>query len=218
MVTNQSVRGWLPRSGRMCAWTQRSTGDTQRLTRGRSLRPRGRGATRPAGTTMEVTQPVATPVVEPAVQPAAKTDETPLLPRGQLLAISVYWFGISVMWGGYEIFGQQKVESLVGVPTRGQTMGFLEFGAAIVSRSSSSRRSARSATTCVALGAAQAVHLRRRAARRRVHLSDRDVAVADRRWPRSCCFSRSAPTSPRARSRATCRTSCPTARSIPRAR
>ena len=29
-----------------------------------------------------------------------------LLPRGQLLAISVYWFGINMLWGGYEIFGQ----------------------------------------------------------------------------------------------------------------
>ncbi|HYI22311.1 MAG TPA: MFS transporter [Candidatus Limnocylindrales bacterium] len=55
-----------------------------------------------------------------------------MLPRGQLLAISVYWFGINMLWGGYEIFGQWKVESLVGVPTRGTTMGLLELGAALV--------------------------------------------------------------------------------------
>ncbi len=78
---------------------------------------------------MDVTQPIAAPVSEAA----AAAVETPLLPPTQLLAISVYWLGISAMWGGYEIFGQQKVESFVGVATRGQTMGFLEFGAAIVS-------------------------------------------------------------------------------------
>ncbi len=54
------------------------------------------------------------------------------LPIGQLLAISVYWFGINALWGGYEIFGQWKVESLVGVDTRGETIGYVEFGAALV--------------------------------------------------------------------------------------
>jgi len=55
-----------------------------------------------------------------------------VLPRGQLLAISVYWFGINMLWGGYEIFGQWKVEQIVGIPTRGTTMGLLELGAALV--------------------------------------------------------------------------------------
>ena len=55
-----------------------------------------------------------------------------MLPRGQLLAISVYWFGINMLWGGYEIFGQWKVEQIVGIPTRGTTMGLLELGAALV--------------------------------------------------------------------------------------
>jgi MFS family permease len=55
-----------------------------------------------------------------------------LLPRSQLLSISIYWFGINALWGGYEIFGQQKVESFVGVATRGEVMGYLEFGAALV--------------------------------------------------------------------------------------
>ncbi len=56
----------------------------------------------------------------------------PLLPWGQLLAISVYWFGINALWGGYEIFGQWKVEQLVGVETRGATIGLVEAGAALV--------------------------------------------------------------------------------------
>ena len=79
---------------------------------------------------MEISQPITTPGVEPVT---AAAYETPLLPRGQLLAISVYWLGISAMWGGYEIFGQQKVEALVGIETRGQTLGYLEFAAALVS-------------------------------------------------------------------------------------
>lgn len=62
----------------------------------------------------------------------APATATPLLPRGQLLAISTYWFGINALWGGYEIFGQWKVERLVGVETRGETIGYVEFGAALV--------------------------------------------------------------------------------------
>ena len=55
-----------------------------------------------------------------------------LLPRSQLLAISVYWFGINALWGGYEIFGQHRVEELVGTATRGEVMSYLEFAAALV--------------------------------------------------------------------------------------
>lgn len=68
-------------------------------------------------------------------RPAEASDipeATPLLPWGQLLAISIYWFGINALWGGYEIFGQSRVEQLVGVETRGQTIGYVEFGAALV--------------------------------------------------------------------------------------
>ena len=61
------------------------------------------------------------------------TPEVPLLPRNQLLAISVYWFGINMLWGGYEIFGQWKVENLIGQAHRGEIMGYIEFGGAIVS-------------------------------------------------------------------------------------
>ena len=90
---------------------------------------------------MEVTQPISTPPVEPKAPagragadnpPRVENGDIPLLPRGQLLAISVYWFGINALWGGYEIFGQWKVESLVGIETRGQTIGYVEFGAALV--------------------------------------------------------------------------------------
>jgi len=69
----------------------------------------------------------------PTSSPAATEGRpTVLLSRAQLLSISVYWFGINALWGGYEIFGQERVEALVGVPTRGTVMGYLEFAAALV--------------------------------------------------------------------------------------
>jgi MFS family permease len=62
----------------------------------------------------------------------AASRPTGLLPRSQLLAISIYWFGINALWGGYEIFGQHRVEEIVGVATRGEVLGYLEFAAALV--------------------------------------------------------------------------------------
>ncbi len=62
----------------------------------------------------------------------ARDTSTPLLPRSQLVAISVYWFGINALWGGYEIFGQYKVESFVGTATRGETMGYLELAVGLI--------------------------------------------------------------------------------------
>lgn len=73
---------------------------------------------------------------EPAVgtTPAADRGAPPkaLLPWRQLLAISVYWFGINAIWGGYEIFGQQRVEALVGTGARGTVSGNIELLAAFV--------------------------------------------------------------------------------------
>lgn len=73
---------------------------------------------------------------EPAVgiAPVADRGARPraLLPWGQLLAISVYWFGINAIWGGYEIFGQHQVEALVGTGARGTVSGNIELLAAFV--------------------------------------------------------------------------------------
>ena len=57
---------------------------------------------------------------------------TRLLPRGQLVTISIYWLGISALWGGYEIYGQQKVEQLVGIEHRGIFTGPMELIAALI--------------------------------------------------------------------------------------
>ena len=54
------------------------------------------------------------------------------LPWSQLLSVSIYWFGISAIWGGYEIFGQARIESLVGVANRGAVQGNIELLGALV--------------------------------------------------------------------------------------
>jgi Na+/melibiose symporter-like transporter len=55
-----------------------------------------------------------------------------LLPRSQLLAVSVYWLGINALFGGYEIFGQQRVKEIVGDVGRGRSIGAVELTAALV--------------------------------------------------------------------------------------
>jgi MFS family permease len=57
---------------------------------------------------------------------------TRLLPLRQLALISVYWFGINAVWGGYEWFGQTQVELIVGQDSRGLTIGLLELLGALV--------------------------------------------------------------------------------------
>jgi MFS family permease len=55
-----------------------------------------------------------------------------LLPWKQLGLISVYWFGINAVWGGYEWFGQTQIELIVGKESRGLTIGVLESLGALV--------------------------------------------------------------------------------------
>jgi MFS family permease len=60
------------------------------------------------------------------------TRPTTLLPWRQLALISVYWFGINVVWGAYEGFGQKQVELIVGRGSVGSVMGTLEFLGALI--------------------------------------------------------------------------------------
>ena len=55
------------------------------------------------------------------------TRPTARLPWRQLAIISVYWFGISAIWGGYETFGQRQIELIVGRTPSGIVTGFLEL-------------------------------------------------------------------------------------------
>jgi MFS family permease len=67
-----------------------------------------------------------------AAAPATASRPTTLLPLRQLGVISVYWFGINAVWGGYEWFGQEQIQLIVGVDARGLTTGILELLGAVV--------------------------------------------------------------------------------------
>ena len=71
----------------------------------------------------------ATAAALPGAQAPATRER---LPWSQLLSVSIYWLGISALWGGYELFGQARVEGFVGLATRGTVMGYLEFMGALV--------------------------------------------------------------------------------------
>jgi len=54
------------------------------------------------------------------------------LPWRQLFLMSVYWFGIQAIWGGYETFGQEQVKLMVGEESKGLAIGLLESLGAMV--------------------------------------------------------------------------------------
>ncbi len=54
------------------------------------------------------------------------------LPWRQLFVMSVYWFGIQAIWGGYETFGQEQVKLMVGEESKGLAIGLIESLGAMV--------------------------------------------------------------------------------------
>jgi len=64
--------------------------------------------------------------------PLEETRPTLHLPWRQLLTITVYWFGIQAIWGGYEQFGQKQLELMVGRGSVGVAMAILELMGALV--------------------------------------------------------------------------------------
>jgi MFS family permease len=54
------------------------------------------------------------------------------LPWRQLFLMSVYWFGIQAIWGGYETFGQEQVKLMVGEESKGLAIGLIESLGAMV--------------------------------------------------------------------------------------
>ncbi|MBP1706008.1 MAG: transporter [Chloroflexi bacterium] len=57
---------------------------------------------------------------------------TERLPWVQLLQISIYWFGINAIWGGWEVLNQEKVPALFGENMAGRAMVPIELLAALV--------------------------------------------------------------------------------------
>lgn len=54
------------------------------------------------------------------------------LPLGQLLQLSIYWFGINALWAGWEIVGQARMPYLVDPAEAGRLMGLMEAVAVVV--------------------------------------------------------------------------------------
>ncbi|HEY6058283.1 MAG TPA: MFS transporter [Candidatus Limnocylindrales bacterium] len=57
---------------------------------------------------------------------------TARLPMAQLLQVSIYWFGISAVWGGWGFFSQERVPELVGAGETGLGMALLALVAMVV--------------------------------------------------------------------------------------
>jgi MFS family permease len=57
---------------------------------------------------------------------------TEAIPMRYLVLISVYWFGLSAVWGGYEQFGQKQVQLLVGDEFKGTAIAGLEMIGALI--------------------------------------------------------------------------------------
>lgn len=74
----------------------------------------------PGGTTLSVG---ATGADDPPVASVGAAAPVGRLGRGRLLALSVYWFGISAISGGTGIFGQHQVEVVASPDVRGLLLG-----------------------------------------------------------------------------------------------
>lgn len=72
------------------------------------------------------TSPPADPPEDAYARPTLR------LPWLQLLQISIYWFGINAIWGGWEVLNQEKAPVLFGVDATGRGMIWIEVLAAIV--------------------------------------------------------------------------------------
>jgi MFS family permease len=73
----------------------------------------------------------------PASGPAGIVEDlyarpTARLPWLQLLQISIYWFGINAIWGGWEVLNQEKVPELFGELTAGRAMFPVELLGALI--------------------------------------------------------------------------------------
>ncbi len=67
--------------------------------------------------------------VAPAADIGRPTERLPLL---QLLQLSVYWFGISAIWGGWEVIGQARMDDIVGKEFAGRALALMDLAGAVV--------------------------------------------------------------------------------------
>lgn len=68
-----------------------------------------------------------------ALAPGAETGRpTERLPLLQLLQLSAYWFGISAIWGGWEVIGQARMDDIVGQEFAGRALALMDLAGAAV--------------------------------------------------------------------------------------
>ena len=81
-------------------------------------------------------QPEGAAPVAVAVPPGAGLDAdgrpTQLLPLAQLIQISLYWLGLTVVWGGWEILGQERIEEFFDKTSAPAALGLMEALAVIM--------------------------------------------------------------------------------------
>ncbi len=65
-------------------------------------------------------------------EPGDTSRTTVRLPWREVFMISIYWFGIQAIWGGYETYGQEQVKWMVGDAGKGLTIGVIESLGAMI--------------------------------------------------------------------------------------
>jgi MFS family permease len=73
--------------------------------------------------------------VEPSASGGSVPEERPeaALPLAQLLQISIYWFGISAIWGGlHNVILQERMGLLVAHEEVGRALGVMEFAGVVI--------------------------------------------------------------------------------------
>ena len=163
----------------------------------------------PRTETTTVTAPVDVAVAPAEGAPARDQADRPThrLPLTQLYQLSIYWFGINAIWGGLNIIMQERIPPLAPPGEAGRYLALLDIFAVIVAVGVQPTVGSISDYTMSRWGRRKPYIVDR--VRRSTSCSCRDRDVADATWrsSRSWCCCSSAPTSPRARSRAMCRTS-----------
>ncbi len=84
-------------------------------------------AQQPAGERLTAHRP-------PAAGPEFDRDGRPtrLLPFAQLVQISLYWFGLTVVWAGWEILGQERIEEFFDRTSAPAALGAMEAIAVVM--------------------------------------------------------------------------------------
>ncbi len=67
-----------------------------------------------------------------SAEPSAYARPTQRLPWRQLVQLSLYWFGLNAVWGGWEILNQERVPLLAGEDFAGRAMFLVELPMALV--------------------------------------------------------------------------------------